>query len=111
MAASEKVINNKNVECLIKMLNNQVNVNMYLLEFIYHVIGFLRHLYCSFNKERNKHNLNRSNILLYDYSTLREEILAGSKVGGLAVFAQNRQIKFPPNFKIIVICQIKFPPN
>ena len=35
--------------------------------------------------------------------TLREE--------NLAVFAQNRQIKFPPNLKIIVIRQIKFPPN
>ena len=29
----------------------------------------------------------------------------------LAVFAQNRQIKFPPNLKIIVMRQIKFPPN
>ena len=64
MAASEKVINNKKVKCLTKMLNNQVNVKIYLLEFIYHVIGFLRHLYYSFNKERNKHNLNRSDIIL-----------------------------------------------
>ena len=41
--------------------------------------------------------------------------LKGRNFGGkknladLAVFAQNRQIKFPPN--LIVIRQIKFPPN
>ena len=42
-------------------------------------------------------------------SPLREENLAD--LADLAVFAQNRQIKFPPNLKIIVISQIKFPPN
>ena len=36
----------------------------------------------------------------------REENLAD-----LAVFGKNRQIKFPPNLKIIVIRQIKFPLN
>ena len=43
---------------------------------------------------------------IFSENTLREENLADS-----AVFAKNRQIKFPPNFKISVIRQIKFPPN
>ena len=40
--------------------------------------------------------------------TLREEILGGRKFGRFGGFWQ---INFPLNLKIIVIRQIKFPPN